>query len=197
MLKMKSCARFSVFSRILKRRCRNEKWYFWKKDYFGATWFVTIKWLALYEMTMSEKRNTKSVREAKKAFCKICYDSGRSAAVYESHYVRMWPGDEDAPITCPWLQANRCRRCREQGHTSSFCKSSNIPSSLPERMGTNVVHEKLLTFEEWRTVWLFVVRRVVVFEGREEELFVVLSCYLSIFIRVTCLVFYYHDFTIN
>ena len=97
----------------------------------------------------------------KKPFCKVCFDSGRSAAVYESHYVRMWPGDNAAPVTCPLLLSNRCRRCGELGHTYSFCKSKNIPRSLSERfasMDVNCVDnnssvarfEKLLSFEEWR-----------------------------------------------
>ena len=110
---------------------------------------------------MASNAASAAATAVKKPFCKICYDSGRSAAVYESHYVRMWPGDDDAPVTCPLLLSNRCRRCGEIGHTYSFCKSKNIPLSLSERFASIdencldnnssvATHEKLLSFEEWR-----------------------------------------------
>lgn len=58
---------------------------------------------------------------AKKPFCKVCFDTGKSADVYGSHFVRESP-DVNSRVVCPTLLALVCCYCGIQGHTVSKCK---------------------------------------------------------------------------
>ena len=53
-------------------------------------------------------------------FCKVCQQSGKSEAVYKSHYVRASP-DPNSKVVCPTLLALECRHCRKKGHTIKYC----------------------------------------------------------------------------
>lgn len=62
----------------------------------------------------------------KSAFCKVCFDTGKSEAMYTSHYVNDVPGKAGV-VVCPTLLALQCRYCKQTGHTVSRCKM--IPRS--------------------------------------------------------------------
>lgn len=67
---------------------------------------------------MSRQMNNKS--GAKKPFCKVCQDAGKSEKEYTSHYVRSEPGP-NGKVVCPTLLSLRCGYCDGLGHTPKFC----------------------------------------------------------------------------
>ena len=70
---------------------------------------------------MSYKSNNKKV-VAKKPFCKVCQDAGKTEAEYTSHFVRSLPDfNGNTKVTCPVLAATECRYCYKMGHTTKFC----------------------------------------------------------------------------
>ena len=59
---------------------------------------------------------------AKKPFCKVCHDAGKTEAEYTSHFVRSRPDmNGNTKVTCPILATTECRYCYELGHTTKFC----------------------------------------------------------------------------
>jgi hypothetical protein len=50
--------------------------------------------------------------------CKVCYDAGKPAAVYNSHYVKSF---DRSKVTCPTILSIKCRYCGETGHTLKYC----------------------------------------------------------------------------
>ena len=59
---------------------------------------------------------------AKKPFCKVCHDAGKTEAEYTSHFVRSLPDfNGNTKVTCPVLAATECRYCYKMGHTTKFC----------------------------------------------------------------------------
>lgn len=80
---------------------------------------------------MSYKSNNKSTTAfgkkvspsgAKKPFCKVCHDAGKTEAEYTSHFVRSLPDfNGNTKVTCPVLAATECRYCYKMGHTTKFC----------------------------------------------------------------------------
>jgi ABC-type proline/glycine betaine transport system ATPase subunit len=50
--------------------------------------------------------------------CKVCYDAGKPAADYNSHYVKS---ADRSKVTCPIILAIKCRYCGEMGHTLKYC----------------------------------------------------------------------------
>jgi hypothetical protein len=59
---------------------------------------------------------------AKKPFCKVCHDAGKTEAEYTSHFVRSLPDfNGNTKVTCPILAATECRYCYNLGHTTKFC----------------------------------------------------------------------------
>ena len=50
--------------------------------------------------------------------CKVCYDAGKPAADYNSHYVKS---ADRSKVTCPVILAIQCRYCGEMGHTLKYC----------------------------------------------------------------------------
>jgi hypothetical protein len=67
-----------------------------------------------------KQTTTNSSKDFKKpAFCKMCYDAGKNAKEYMSHYIRDM---ETGATTCPYLLSLVCGYCKKQeGHTSSRC----------------------------------------------------------------------------
>ena len=55
-----------------------------------------------------------------KPFCKICFDTGKTEEMYDSHFVRE-TRDPNSRIVCPTLLALECRFCFAIGHTVSKC----------------------------------------------------------------------------
>ena len=70
----------------------------------------------------SNSRSTKSV----KAFCKVCYDAGKSEEIYTSHFVKDAPGKE-GKVVCPYLLSLSCGYCKKEraGHTTRHCPELN------------------------------------------------------------------------
>ena len=65
-------------------------------------------------------RGTGRAGAARRPFCKVCQDAGKSEDVYRSHWVRSKPRG-GGHVTCPILLATECRYCHKQGHTPSRC----------------------------------------------------------------------------
>jgi hypothetical protein len=71
---------------------------------------------------MSARNNNTKQQPAKKPFCKVCQDAGKSESEYTSHYVRSLPDRSGkTTVTCPTLLATECRFCFGLGHTTKFC----------------------------------------------------------------------------
>ena len=58
--------------------------------------------------------------------CKVCYDAGKPAADYNSHYVKS---ADRSKVTCPIILAIKCRYCGEMGHTLKYCAKQQKPAS--------------------------------------------------------------------
>ena len=59
---------------------------------------------------------------AKKPYCKVCHDAGKSESEYTSHWVKSLPDrNGKSNVTCPTLLSNECRYCFKLGHTAKFC----------------------------------------------------------------------------
>jgi len=73
----------------------------------------------------SKSRTGSSLNQSQrvKPFCKICYDSGKSESMYNSHFVRE-SRDVNSRVVCPTLLALQCRFCGVRGHTVSKCKKA-------------------------------------------------------------------------
>jgi hypothetical protein len=57
-----------------------------------------------------------------KRFCKVCKDSGKPKADYESHN----PKNEKGIVCCPIIKAHHCKKCFTTGHFESYCTVKNI-----------------------------------------------------------------------
>lgn len=67
-------------------------------------------------------RNNNQQFIAKKPYCKVCHDAGKSESEYTNHYVRSSPDrNGNTNILCPTLLATECRFCYKLGHTTKFC----------------------------------------------------------------------------
>jgi DNA-binding cell septation regulator SpoVG len=67
-------------------------------------------------------RRTQRKETAKKPFCKVCKDAGKSEKEYTSHFVRQTPHPE-SPIICPTILNSKCNFCNGNGHLVSRCPS--------------------------------------------------------------------------
>lgn len=85
-----------------------------------------------------KQQNTNTM---KKPFCKVCYDTGKSAEIYNNHFVKDIPGPKGIVI-CPTLLSLECRYCKQKGHTVSKCpavaekrshKKYVKPTTVPEK----------------------------------------------------------------
>ena len=67
-------------------------------------------------------RNNNQQFIAKKPYCKVCHDAGKSESEYTNHYVRSSPDrNGNTNVTCPTLLSTECRFCYKLGHTTKFC----------------------------------------------------------------------------
>lgn len=62
----------------------------------------------------------KSNNNTSKPFCKVCFDSGKSEALYTNHYVKSEPGPK-GKVICPTLLSMKCSYCKDSGHTVKYC----------------------------------------------------------------------------
>ena len=53
-------------------------------------------------------------------FCTVCRHAGRSESEYTSHFVKDQPGPNGI-VVCPLLLRQKCRYCKELGHTPKQC----------------------------------------------------------------------------
>ena len=87
------------------------------------------------------KQQNTNTNTMKKPFCKVCYDTGKSAEIYNNHFVKDIPGPKGIVI-CPTLLSLECRYCKQKGHTVSKCpavaekrshKKYVKPTTVPEK----------------------------------------------------------------
>jgi len=89
--------------------------------------------------------NVKFNKSAKKPFCKVCQDAGKTEAEYTSHFVRSRPDmNGNTKVTCPVLAATECRYCYKLGHTTKFCP-------VIEENTKRVKKEKSVSFQAEKT----------------------------------------------
>ena len=67
--------------------------------------------------TILKAKMSKNVN-AKKPYCKVCHDAGKSEKEYTNHWVK----DLSGKTTCPTLLSIECRYCSKPGHTIKFCE---------------------------------------------------------------------------
>ncbi len=82
-------------------------------------------------------RNSNSNNNAKKPFCKVCADAGKTDT---AHFVRATP-DPNSAVVCPTLKALECRYCYKNGHTVKYCpvlKQNNKERDRLERQQRRV-----------------------------------------------------------
>lgn len=82
-------------------------------------------------------RNSNSNNNAKKPFCKVCADAGKTDT---AHFVRASP-DPNSAVVCPTLKALECRYCFNNGHTVKYCpvlKQNNKEKDRQERQQRRV-----------------------------------------------------------
>ncbi len=83
---------------------------------------------------MSKNSSSSSKSSSSKMYCKVCHDSGKSEAVYTSHFIRETV-DPNSKTVCPTLLALECRFCFCKGHTVKYC--STLKRRNNERLRTN------------------------------------------------------------
>ena len=83
---------------------------------------------------MSKNSSSSSKSSSSKMYCKVCHDSGKSEAVYTSHFIRE-SIDPNSKVLCPTLLALECRFCFCKGHTVKYCSALKKRNS--ERLRTN------------------------------------------------------------
>lgn len=71
---------------------------------------------------------------AKKPYCKVCHDAGKTEIEYKSHWVK----DMTGKTTCPTLLNTECRFCYKTGHTTKFCKELEKLNKNKERIERKV-----------------------------------------------------------
>lgn len=84
---------------------------------------------------------SKNVATAKKPYCKVCQDAGKSESEYTSHWVK----DLSGKTTCPTLLNTECRYCYKTGHTTKFCSvlaKNNKEKDRAERKLQATITEK-------------------------------------------------------
>ena len=78
---------------------------------------------------MSAYKNS-SYAKAKKPFCKVCHDAGKTEAEYTSHFVKA---DDRRTVVCPILLRLKCRYCDKAGHTLAYCHTLAKNQKAQER----------------------------------------------------------------
>ena len=76
--------------------------------------------MASMRTTAKTTANNKQNQPTKTPFCAFCFNLGKPAAIYNSHYIRETPA-KDSRIICPELKSCKCMGCGKQGHTISNC----------------------------------------------------------------------------
>ena len=88
-------------------------------------------------------KRTPIVAGSNKAYCKVCFESGKSESEYTSHWVRSLPDQNGKTVvTCPTLLNTECRYCSSLGHTVKFCPAIKQKQKESERAKRAVATEK-------------------------------------------------------
>lgn len=69
---------------------------------------------------LKERHEKKKAAASRTPFCSVCRDAGQPESEYTSHFVKDQPGP-DGIVVCPLLLSQKCRYCKEYGHTPSQC----------------------------------------------------------------------------
>lgn len=85
--------------------------------------------MSTYRRTSTMNGSSLNQSQKVKTFCKVCYDTGKTAEMYNSHFVRE-NRDPTSRILCPTLLALECRYCFVRGHTVSKCPKLRLTSSF-------------------------------------------------------------------
>ena len=100
---------------------------------------------SMYQQLKSQDTQTscqakEAARNKGKPFCKVCFDAGKPAKEYNSHYVKSTPGP-NGKVTCPTLLIQACLNCGQPGHTSGYCvePKSNRPQQSNQRTHPTIV----------------------------------------------------------
>lgn len=64
-------------------------------------------------------RTVSNNKPRKTPFCKVCFDAGKSEAVYTGHYVK----NQQGKVTCITLLTQCCSNCNKVGHTKKHCNT--------------------------------------------------------------------------
>ena len=86
--------------------------------------------------TMTAEQAKDASRKKGKAFCKVCFDAGKTEAEYTSHYLKSAPGP-DGKLVCPTLLNQACLTCGQKGHTSSYCTKQQERTKQQEQDNEN------------------------------------------------------------
>ena len=74
-------------------------------SFYCGSWMASIVYCLL------------KINRSSKMHCKVCFDSGKSEAMYTSHCVYSRNG----VVVCPTLLKSVCRYCHKTGHMVSHC----------------------------------------------------------------------------
>lgn len=85
-----------------------------------------------YSVRKADRSRQDSRSNARKPYCKVCHDAGKTEAEYTSHYVRETP-EPNSRVVCPTLLCAECKYCYEIGHTPSCCPALKEKLRLEEK----------------------------------------------------------------
>jgi hypothetical protein len=75
---------------------------------------------------------------ARKPYCKVCFDAGKPEIEYTSHWLK----DRNGKTLCPTLLNTECRYCYKLGHTAKFCDILSKNNLESERRSQTAAKEK-------------------------------------------------------
>jgi Nanos RNA binding domain len=97
--------------------------------------------------------------------CKVCYDSGKSENMYNSHFLRE-TSDPKSRVVCPTLLSIVCLYCHKKGHTPSRCAKRERDDST---VTTCESVSTISTMDSTRNMYCLPVNKYTLLEEEEEE----------------------------
>jgi len=70
---------------------------------------------------MSRRVQHSNNRRQATPFCKVCFDSGKSEAIFTGHFTK----NRDGKVTCQTILAHNCKVCGHKGHFEDHCRKGN------------------------------------------------------------------------
>lgn len=71
------------------------------------------------------RNERKKYKSSHTPFCAVCQDAGLPESEYTSHFVKDHPGPH-GKVVCPFLLNQKCKYCKEIGHTPSQCHKLQV-----------------------------------------------------------------------